>query len=141
MPLDRARDAARDIGLDLVEVAPRARPPVVRIMDWGKFQYEQQKRAKEARRRQHTIDVKEIKFRPKTDEHDLEFKVKNARRFLDKGKKVKITVRFRRRELRRPELGQKVLDRVIEALEDVAAVESRTHSVEARQLTLMLEPL
>lgn len=140
VPLDRAKEAARETGLDLVEVAPRARPPVVRIMDWGKYQYAQQKRAKEARRRQHTIEVKEIKFRPKTDEHDLDFKVKNARRFLIKGKKVKITVRFRRRELRRPELGQKVLDRVADELEDVAAVESRTRDVEGRQLTLILEP-
>lgn len=138
--LDEARERARESGLDLVEVAARARPPVVRIMDWGKFQYEKQKQDKEARRRQHTIDVKEVKFRPKTDDHDLDFKVRNARRFLKKGKHVKITVRFRRRELRRPELGQQVLDQVVEATEDLAEVRNRSERVEARQLTMMLEP-
>ncbi|MGH7480925.1 MAG: translation initiation factor IF-3 [Longimicrobiales bacterium] len=138
--LDEAKARAGERGLDLVEVAPRARPPVVRIMDWGKFQYEQQKRAKEARKKQHTIDVKEVKFRPKTEEHDLDFKVRNARRFLKKGKKVKVTVRFRRRELRRPELGQNVLDQVADATDDLANVEARSQRVEGRQLTMMLEP-
>ena len=140
VPLEQARDRAADAGLDLVEVAPNARPPVVRIMDWGKYQYEEQKRAKEAKKRQHTIEVKEVKLRPKTDDHDLEFKVRNARRFLKKGKKVKVTVRFRRRELRRPELGQNVLDHVIEATSDIGEVESRSRRVEGRQLTMMIEP-
>lgn len=140
MPLEQAKQKAADSGLDLVEVAPRARPPVARIMDWGKFQYEQSKRDKEAKKRQHTVDVKEVKFRPKTDDHDLDFKVRNARRFLKKGKKVKVTVRFRRRELRRPELGQNVLDQVIEETKDVAAVESRDKRLDGRQLTMMLEP-
>lgn len=126
--------------MDLVEVAARARPPVVRIMDWGKHLYEQQKRAKEAKKRQHTIEVKEVKFRPKTEDHDLDFKIKNARRFLSKGKHVKITVRFRRRELRRPELGQSVLDQVVEEVDDLAEVASRSKRVEGRQLTMMLEP-
>lgn len=138
--IDEAREKAHDFDLDLVEVAPKARPPVVRIMDWGKYQYEQQKRAKEAKKKQHTIEVKEVKFRPKTEEHDLNFKVRNARRFLKKGKKVKVTVRFRRRELRRPELGQQVLDRVAQDLDDIAEVESRSDRVEGRQLNMMLEP-
>jgi translation initiation factor IF-3 len=126
--------------MDLVEVAPRARPPVVRVMDWGKFQFEQQKRAKEAKKRQHTIDVKEVKFRPRTDDHDFAFKLRNARRFLRKGKKVKVTVRFRRGELRRPDLGRQVLTKVADELDDMAAVESRSTSVENRQLTMMLAP-
>lgn len=140
MGLDEAKEKANQSGLDLVEVAARARPPVVRIMDWGKFQYEQAKQRKEAKKRQHTVEVKEVKFRPKTEEHDLNFKVKNARRFLKKGKHVKITVRFRRRELRRPELGQNVLDEVVEATEDLAQVTGRSQRVEGRQLTMMLEP-
>jgi translation initiation factor IF-3 len=140
VPLDEAREKAAAANLDLVEVAPGARPPVVRLMDWGKYQYEQQKRAKEARKNQQTIEVKELKFRPKTDDHDLAFKVRNARRFLDKGKHVKVTVRFRRRELRRPELGQQVLDHVAGELDDVATVTSRDMRLEGRQLTMMLEP-
>ena len=138
--LDKAKDAAREHDLDLVEVAPDARPPVVRIMDWGKYRYEQQKRAKEAKKKATTIEIKEVKFRPKTDDHDLEFKIRNARRFLEKGNKVKITVRFRWRELRRPELGQNVLDRVYDECADLARVESRSNRVEGRQLHMMLEP-
>ncbi len=138
--LDEAKDTAADAGLDLVEVAPGARPPVVRIMDYGKFLYEQQKRAKEAKRRQHTIDVKEIKFRPKTDDHDFAFKLRNAKRFLSKGKKVKATVRFRRGELRRPELGQRVLDHLVDELDEIATVDTRSDRVDGRQLVMMLSP-
>jgi translation initiation factor IF-3 len=140
VPLERAREQAAQAQLDLVEVAPRARPPVVRIMDWGKYQYEQQKAAKEARKKQHTYDVKELKFRPKTDDHDLDFKVRNARRFLNKGKHVRITVRFRAREMRRPENGQRVLDQVAERLEDVASVANRDTSLQGRVMQMMLEP-
>lgn len=140
VPLDQAKAAAREAGLDLVEVAARARPPVVRVMDWGKHQYEQQKAAKEARKRQHTVDVKEVKFRPLTDTHDFDVKVRNARRFLEKGKKVKVTVRYRGREMRRPELGRKLMDDVSEALEPLAEVETRSDSFEGRQLTMMLAP-
>jgi translation initiation factor IF-3 len=140
VPLDRARQEADETGLDLVEVAPNARPPVVRIMDWGKFQFDQQKRAKESRRKQHTVDVKEVKLRPRTDDHDLGFKLRNARRFLDKGNSVKFTVRFRGPELRRPELGQQVLDTVVDELDDVATVASRSRGLEGRQLTMMLTP-
>lgn len=140
IPLDEAREKATATGLDLVEVAPGARPPVVRLMDWGKYQYEQQKREKEARKNQQTIEVKELKFRPKTDDHDLEFKIRNARRFLNKGKHVKITVRFRYRELRRPENGKKILDHVAGELDDIAHIASRDDRVQGRQLTMMLEP-
>lgn len=109
-------------------------------MDWGKFQYEQQKRAKEAKKKQHTVELKEVKFRPETDDHDMDFKVRNARRFLRKGQNVKITVRFRRREMRRPELGQQVLDSVAGELDDISEVASRDQRLQGRQLTMVLEP-
>lgn len=140
VPLDEAREKAAQAGLDLVEVAPRARPPVVRIMDWGKYQYEQQKAAKEAKKKQHTYELKEVKFRPKTDDHDMDFKIRNARRFLENGKHVRITVRFRRREMRRPENGQRVLDEVIERTQDVGSVASRDRKLEGRVLQMTLEP-
>lgn len=140
VPIEVARESASELGLDLVEVAPSARPPVVRIMDWGKHRYEEQKRAKEAKRRQHVVDVKEVKFRPFTDEHDLEVKLRHARRFLSDGKKVKVTVRYRGREMRRAELGRELLDHVADALDDLAAVEQRSDSFEARQITMMLAP-
>ena len=140
VPLEKAKHAAEDAGLDLVEVAPNARPPVVRVMDWGKFQFDQQKRAKEARKKQHTVDVKEVKLRPRTDDHDMEFKLRHARKFLEQGNKVKVTVRFRGPELRRPDLGQEVLDTVIEELDEWSDVESRSRRLEGRQLTMMLSP-
>lgn len=140
VPLDEAKQKATEAGLDLVEVAPRARPPVVRVMDWGKYQYEQQKAAKEAKKKQHTYELKEVKFRPKTDDHDMDFKVRNARRFLKKGQHVRITVRFRRREMRRPENGQRVLEEVADRLDDVANVTSRDRRLEGRSMQMMLEP-
>lgn len=140
VPLEVARENAQEQGLDLVEVAANARPPVVRIMDWGRFQYEEQKRAKEAKKRQHTIDVKEVKLRPQTESHDLEVKLRHARRFLKSGKKVKVTVRYRGREMRRPELGFQVLDQVADSLDDLANIESRSGHIESRQLTMMLAP-
>jgi translation initiation factor IF-3 len=109
-------------------------------MDWGKFQYEQQKAQKEARKKQHTLDVKELKFRPKTDDHDMDFKIRNARRFLRKGKHVRVTVRFRPRELRRPENGARVLDEVTERLEDVAKVTNRDAHLQGRVMQMTLEP-
>ncbi len=109
-------------------------------MDWGKYQYEQQKAAKEAKKKQHTYELKEVKFRPKTDEHDLDFKVRNARRFLKKGQHVRITVRFRRREMRRPENGARVLDEVAERLDDVATISSRDRGLQGRVMQMTLEP-
>lgn len=140
VPIEVARENARELGLDLVEVAPQARPPVVKVMDWGKRQYEEQKRARESRKRQHTVDIKEVKLRPVTEEHDFRVKLKHARRFLASGKKVKVTVRYRGREMRRPELGQEVLERVVEALDDMATVEARMDRLEGRQLTMVLAP-
>jgi translation initiation factor IF-3 len=109
-------------------------------MDWGKYQYEQQKAAKEAKKKQQTYELKEVKFRPKTDDHDMDFKVRNARRFLKNGKHVRITVRFRRREMRRPENGQRVLDEVAERLDDVSKVSSRDRNLQGRVLQMTLEP-
>jgi translation initiation factor IF-3 len=140
VPIEVARENAAEHGLDLVEVAPTARPPVCRIMDWGKYQYEQQKAAKEAKKRQHTVDIKEVKFRPGTEEHDLNVKLRHARRFLKGGNKVKVTVRYRGREMRRPEQGYELLDQVAEQLDDLAMVESRTRQIQGRQLHMMLAP-
>jgi len=109
-------------------------------MDWGKHQYQQQKAAREARKRQHTVEVKELKLRPGTDVHDLDVKLRHARRFLEKGQKVKVTVRYRGRELRRPEQGFDLLDRITVELDDLASVESRSGDINARQLTMMLTP-
>ncbi len=140
MPIEEARARADEIGLDLVEVGPDADPPVVRILDWGKLKYEQEKKARESRKKQHTIDVKEVKYRPNIEEHDFEIKTKRARRFLSSGKKVKVTIFFRYRQLRRPELGDEVLNRVVEATKDLAAVETRS-GMDGRRLVMVLAPL
>jgi translation initiation factor IF-3 len=115
---------ARSKGLDLVEVAAAATPPVCRIMDFGKYQYQEQKRTREARKHQKVIEVKEIKFRPKVDEHDYLFKKKHIERFLLDGDKVKATIFFRGREMAHPEIGQRILERLIDELQEVALVES-----------------
>lgn len=140
VPLDVARETARKADLDLVEVAPTARPPVVRVMDWGKYQFEEQKRARANKKKQHTVDVKELKFRPRTDRHDLEFKLRNAMKFLSRGDRVKITVRFRGAELRHPEVGHELLDQIQSALSGAGKVESRSRGIEARQLIMVLAP-
>ncbi len=137
--LDEARTRARDRGLDLVEVGAGADPPVVRILDWGKLKYEKEKKARESRKKTHVIDVKEVKYRPNIDEHDYEIKTKRARRFLSQGKKVKVTIFFRYRQLRRPELGAQILDKVVEQTVDVATVESRT-SLDGRRMVMVLAP-
>lgn len=139
VPTDEARSMARERDLDLVEVAPNARPPVCRLMDYGKFKYEQARKAREARKKQHTSQVKEVKLRPKIDEHDLAFKLRHARRFLEEGDKVKFTLTFRGREATRPELGARVLRRVLEELGDVGGVEADI-AHEGRTMTLFLGP-
>lgn len=138
--LDDARERAESKGLDLVEVAADARPPVVKLMDWGKHRYEEQKKAREARKNQTHQEVKEVQLRPRTDDHDFEVKLKRARRFLEEGNMVRIVLRYRGRELRRPEVGLATLDRMIEATEDVARVEHRTRNIEGRRLVAILEP-
>src|SRR5277367_3246774 len=116
---------AQEQGLDLVEVNPKSEPPVCKILDFGKYKYEEKKKAGEAKRKQTVVEIKEIKLRPKTDDHDLNFKIKSARRFLEAGHKVKFTVRFRGREITHPEKAQEQIDFIMRALEDVANVEAR----------------
>jgi len=125
MPPQQALVIAKQKGLDLVEVAPMAQPPVCKIMDFGKYQYQEQKRAREARKHQKVIEVKEIKFRPKVDEHDYQFKKRHIEQFLADGDKVKATVFFRGREMAHPEIGRRILERLIEELADVAVPETQ----------------
>jgi translation initiation factor IF-3 len=124
MPPQQALEAARQKGLDLVEISANATPPVCRIMDFGKYQYQEQKRAREAKKNQKVIEVKEIKFRPKVDEHDYQFKKKHIERFLAEGDKVKATIFFRGRENAHPEIGSQILDRLIKDLAEVAIAET-----------------
>ena len=139
LPVEEALAAAESQGLDLVEVAPTARPPVVRIMDYGKFKYEAARKAREARKKQHQIQIKEVKFRPGIEPHDFDFKVRHARRFLEEGNKVKATMMFRGRQMAHPELGREVLSRVAQTLDDVGKVESEP-MMEARTMTMVLGP-
>jgi len=136
------KDALREgmeKGLDLVEVAPNAKPPVCRLMDYGKYRYEQSKRERESRKKQKIITVKEVKIRPKIDDHDLEFKTKNAERFLKEGDKVKVTVMFRGREITRPALGKALCERMAELLKDTANVEKEA-KLEGRNMIMILAP-
>lgn len=132
-----ARERADDRGLDLVEVAPNADPPVVKIMDYGKYLYEQKKKEKEAKKKQHTIEVKEVRFRPQIEEHDFNTKVGHIRRFLEGGDKIKVTVFFRGREMEYQQFGRELLDRVIEKTEDIAKVD-KPPSMEGRQMVMYL---
>ncbi len=130
---------AEEQHLDLVEVAPKARPPVCRIMDFGKYRYEQQKRDKEARKKQKVITVKEVKLRPNIEQHDFDVKLKNAQRFIEDGDKVKVTVMFRGRELSHPELGNAILDKMAKALEENVTIE-RAAKLEGKNMTMILSP-
>jgi len=130
---------AEEAGLDLVEVAPGADPPVCKILDFGKYKYEAQKKAAEARKKQKVIEVKEIKMRPGIDDHDYDVKMRAIHRFLEEGDKVKVTLRFRGREMAHQELGMKVLDRVREQLESLVKIE-QTPRLEGRQMTMVLAP-
>ncbi len=141
VPVDEALGLARSKGLDLVEVAGNTRPIVCKIMDYGRFRYEQEKKAREEKRKQHSVDVKEVKFRPNINPHDFETKVRMAERFLEDGKHVKVTIMFRMRELRRPENGYEILRRVRESLADVAKVDREpSKELEGRDLTMVLRP-
>jgi translation initiation factor IF-3 len=130
---------ARERELDLVEVNPKAHPPVCKVMDYGKFKYEEKKKQAEARKRQTIVELKEIKVRPKTDDHDMDFKLKHVRRFLEEGDKVKITCRFRGREITHPETAQRQLDEFATRVADIAIVE-QTARMEGRTMTLLLAP-
>jgi translation initiation factor IF-3 len=137
--LREAQELAEERGLDLVEVAPNASPPVCRLMDYGKFRYEQSKKEREARKNQKQTDLKEVRLKPRTDEHDLEVKANRARKFLKAGDKVKFTVRFRGRELAHTNIGREMLERIIELLQDIAVVEQKP-TLESRALSLTLAP-
>jgi len=137
--LREALSIASERGMDLVEVAPEARPPVVKMMDYGKYKYEAARAAREARKKQHTIKVKEVKFRPGIEDHDFETKTRHARRFLEEGNKVKVTLMFRGRQIAHPELGRAVVDRVAQALLDVAKIETDAR-LEGKALTMILTP-
>ena len=137
MPPQQALAIARQKGLDLVEVAATAQPPVCRIMDFGKYQYQEQKRTREARKHQKVIEVKEIKFRPKVDEHDYQFKRKHIERFLSDGDKVKATIFFRGREMAHPEIGRRILERLLGELSEVALAETAPR-MEGNQMHVIL---
>jgi len=139
LPTHEALKMAEELGLELVEVNPRAAPPVCKIMDFGKFKYETSKKEKASRKHQSTIVLKEIKLRPKTDEHDFDFKVKHIRRFLSEGNKCKLVVVFRGREIVHPEMGQVMLDQVIKAVNDIAMVEQRA-MMEGRRMVMTIGP-
>ena len=130
---------ADEAGMDLVEIAAQADPPVCKVLDYGKFRYEQQKRQNEARKKQKITDVKEIKVRPNIDDHDYEVKMRNARRFIDSGDKVKVTLRFRGREMAHQDLGIQVLERIRDDLEEIAKVEQMP-KMEGRQAIMVLQP-
>jgi translation initiation factor IF-3 len=140
VPVDEALRMAREKGLDLVEVAATTRPIVCKIMDYGRFRYEQEKKAREAKKQQHTVDVKEVKYRPNINQHDFDTKTKRARKFLEQGKHVKVTIMFRMREMRRPENGFELLRRVVEDLEDIASLENFPKDLQGRDLTMVLRP-
>ncbi len=137
LPTSKALQRAIDVELDLVEVAPNATPPVCRIMDFGKYQYEKSKKEKEGKKKQHQVTVKEIRMRPKTDTHDLETKLKQARKFLEHRNKVKFTVIFRGRELAYKDMGRDLLESVVETLEEISEIETPI-KMEGRRMTMML---
>lgn len=139
MSLRDALELAEQRHLDLVEIAPKAKPPVCRIMDYGKYLYEQQKREKEAKKRQRVIDVKEVKLRIRIEEHDFDVKTKNAIRFLQGGDKVKVTIMFRGRELTHPELGEELLNKMADKLQEFATVE-RKPKLEGRNMIMIVAP-
>jgi translation initiation factor IF-3 len=136
---DEARAIAEEQGFDLVEVSPEASPPVAKLMDYGKFKYEQQKKAAEARKKQKVIEIKEIKMRPTIDDHDYDVKMRSMRRFFDEGDKVKVTLRFRGREMAHMNLGMELLGRIQKDVDPIAKVE-QSPKTEGRQMMMVLAP-
>ncbi|MBD3347167.1 MAG: translation initiation factor IF-3 [Chitinivibrionales bacterium] len=139
VPTSQALQRALDVELDLVEIAPNANPPVCKIMDYGKFKYEKSKKAKEAKKKQHVVHLKEIKLHPKTDDHDFNFKKDHARKFLMRGDRVKVTVVFRGREITHKEFGQRILTSMTEDLDDIAIVEQNA-KMEGRNMVSIFVP-
>ena len=139
MPISAALEAAEEVGMDLVEIVPNANPPVCKILDYGKFRFQEQKKKNEARKRQKVVELKEIKLRPNIDTHDYEVKAKAMRRFFEEGDKVKVTLRFRGREMAHPELGMKLLQKVRTDFEEISKVEYEPR-MEGRQMIMILAP-
>lgn len=139
LTIEAALEKANEFGFDLVEVNPMAKPPVCKIMDYGRFKYEEKKKASEAKKKQVIVHLKEVKLRPKTEEHDYGFKIRNIRRFLEEGNKARVTIMFRGREITHKELGQSVLDEVVGDLKEVAVVEQQPR-MEGRQMFMILAP-
>jgi translation initiation factor IF-3 len=140
LQLNKAIELAKEEGLDLIEISPNANPPVCKIMDMGKYKYDLQKKANVAKKKQKTVALKEIKLRPGTDTHDYNFKIKNAKKFITKGDKVKFTVKFKGREMQHTELGKELMNKIIEETKDIAKVESRP-KFEGRQMVMIIQPL
>lgn len=134
---EEANKAALDAGLDLVEIVPNSKPPVCKIIDYGKYKYELSKKEKIVKKRQHVIQVKEIRLSPKTEEHDIDFKIKHARKFIEQGNKVKLNLLFKGRQITHQEFGRQLIDKVIEELDDIAKIESAPH-IEGRNLVAIL---
>ena len=139
MQLNRAIQLARDESLDLIEISPNANPPVCKIMDMGKYKYDLQKKANQAKKKQKIVSLKEIKLRPGTEIHDYNFKIKNAKKFITKGDKVKFTVKFKGREMQHVELGKKLMNRIIEDTKDIGKVETQP-KFEGRQMIMIIQP-
>ena len=140
MQLKQAIQLAKDEGLDLIEISPNANPPVCKIMDMGKYKYDLQKKANLAKKKQKVVSLKEIKLRPGTETHDYNFKIKNAKKFIIKGDKVKFTVKFKGREMQHTELGKNLMNRIIEETKDIAKVESQP-KFEGRQMVMIIQPI
>ena len=140
MPLTKAIDLAKTENLDLIEISPNANPPVCKIMDIGKYKYDLQKKANQAKKKQKTATLKEIKLRPGTETHDYNFKIKNAKKFITKGNKVKFTVKFKGREMQHTDLGKDLMNKIIEETKDIAKVES-TPKFEGRQMVMIIQPI
>ena len=140
MQLKQAIQLAKDEGLDLIEISPNANPPVCKIMDMGKYKYDLQKKANQAKKKQKVVSLKEIKLRPGTETHDYNFKIKNAKKFISKGDKVKFTVKFKGREMQHTDLGKDLMDRIIDETKDIAKVESKP-KFEGRQMVMIIQPI
>ena len=140
MPLTKAIDLAKTENLDLIEISPNANPPVCKIMDIGKYKYDLQKKANQAKKKQKTATLKEIKLRPGTETHDYNFKIKNAKKFITKGDKVKFTVKFKGREMQHTELGKELMEKIIEETKDIAKVESQP-KFEGKQMVMIIQPI
>ncbi len=140
MPLNKAIDLAKQAELDLIEISPNANPPVCKIMDMGKYKYDLQKKANQAKKKQKTVSLKEIKLRPGTETHDYNFKIKNAKKFISKGDKVKFTVKFKGREMQHTELGKNLMQRIIDETKDIAKVESHP-KFEGKQMVMIIQPI